>query len=121
MLGNDVRNMSPWTKKILIKKEVIAIGQDRAGLPGTRIKSDAGMEIWARLLQDGAKAVVLFKKGDSSSLLTVSFSEIAMNDKVKVRDLFRRFFKRITRPYFLLCSTQIIADVLNPSFFATAR
>ena len=87
MLGNDVRNMSQETKRILINKEVIAISQDKAGIQGIRIKSDANMEIWARQLHDESKAVVLFNKSASNAKLTINFSEIAMIDKVKVRDL----------------------------------
>jgi len=87
ILGNEVRNMLPEIKMILLNKEVIEINQDKAGMPGTKIKSDNNMEIWVRQLYDGTKAVVLFNKTNSDSQLSVNFSEIGMTEKVKVRDL----------------------------------
>lgn len=88
-LGNDVRNISPEVKKILLNKEVIAVNQDKAGISGFKVISDNNMEIWVRPLHDGTKAVVLFNKTDSNSQLSVKFSEIGMSKKVKVRDLWK--------------------------------
>lgn len=87
ILGNDVRNMTPEARIILLNKEVIAINQDKAGKQGIRIKSDDQMEIWVKQLHDDNKAVVLFNKKESSAKLTVNFAEIDMSQKVKVRDL----------------------------------
>ena len=41
LAGNDIRNMTPEIKSILMNNEVIAIDQDRAGMQGK-----AGLAIW---------------------------------------------------------------------------
>ena len=52
ILGNDVRNMSLETKSILLNKEVLAIDKDKAGKPGTRIKTDDKMLFWSFIINE---------------------------------------------------------------------
>jgi alpha-galactosidase len=87
ILGNDVRSMSAATKDILLNKEIIAVDQDAATKPGSRVLSDDKREIWVKQLKDGSKAVVLFNKEDTETTLTLNFKDIGAAQKVKIRDL----------------------------------
>jgi len=52
MAGNDLRNMSEDTRKILTAKEVIAINQDPFGQQGRRVlTTQNGIEVWKKDLR----------------------------------------------------------------------
>jgi len=89
MAGNDVRSMTPDTGEILTNTEVIAINQDKLGREGRRVKKDGDLEVWARPLADGSRAVILFNRGTSESDIAVAWQEIAYpaHLSAKVRDL----------------------------------
>ena len=57
--GNDVRSMTPEIAEILTNAEVIAVNQDKLGREGRRIRKDGDLEVWARPLSDGSRAVIL--------------------------------------------------------------
>ena len=92
MAGNDVSAMSAEIREILTNKEVIAVDQDALGKQGTRIRDDGDLEVWAKDLSDGAKAVVLFNRGTAAASLTVSWTELGMRAgaSLKVRDLWTK-------------------------------
>jgi alpha-galactosidase len=87
--GNDVRSMSADTKEILLNKEVIAIDQDALGREGHRISKNGDLEIWARPLKDGGRAVILFNRGTTGSEIGVTWEQIGYPGHLsaKVRDL----------------------------------
>lgn len=87
ILGNDVRNMSEATKQILLNKEIIAVDQDKATKPGSRVISDDQKEIWVKQLNDGSKAIVIFNKQDTEATLSLNFKDINITKKAKIRDL----------------------------------
>src|ERR1700683_5443046 len=60
--GNDVRHMTPDIKAILTNKEVIAVDQDPLGREGHRVWKDGDREVWSKELQNGSRAVILFKR-----------------------------------------------------------
>jgi alpha-galactosidase len=87
--GNDVRSMSPEIKEILTNSEAIAVNQDKLGREGCRIRKDGDLEVWAKPLSDGSRAVILFNRGATEADVGVSWEEIAYPNhlSVKVRDL----------------------------------
>jgi alpha-galactosidase len=89
MSGNDVRSMTPEVKEILTNKEVIAIDQDKLGRQGRRVSKNGDLEIWARPLSDGGRAVILFNRGGAESDISVTWEQIAYPNHLsaKVRDL----------------------------------
>ena len=56
ILGNDIRDMSPETKAILMNPDVIAIDQDSLGVQGLKYKSENGLEFWFKPLVNDAWA-----------------------------------------------------------------
>jgi alpha-galactosidase len=92
MAGNDVRNMSPEIRDILTNKEVIGVDQDALGRQGARIRDDGDLEVWAKDLTGGARAVVLFNRGTTAASLKVSWAELGLGAgaSLKVRDLWAK-------------------------------
>ena len=91
MAGNDLRTMSPATREILTNPEVIAVDQDPLGRQGRRVAKRGDLEVWARELHDGSRAVVLFNRGETDADVGVSWPEIGYPAHIEatVRDLWR--------------------------------
>ena len=89
MAGNDLRSMSREVAEILTNREVIAVDQDPLGMQGRRVKRDGELEVWAKQLADGGRAVVLFNRGPKAADVSVSWTDIGYPPHLtaKVRDL----------------------------------
>lgn len=87
MAGNDLQKMSASTLEILSNKEAIAIDQDPLGKQATAIFKKGDIQILARELKDGSKAVGLFNTGPKSQMATLNFLDLKINGKQKIRDL----------------------------------
>ena len=87
LAGNDLSTMTPETVALLTNKDVIAVDQDRAGRQGDRVSAVGPVEIWARSLADGSKAVGIFNRHPSTMSATVDFKQLGFNHAVKARDL----------------------------------
>jgi len=91
MAGNDLRDMKPEIQAILNNKEVIAVNQDPLGRQARRVRKDGDLEVWAKPLKDGNRAVVLFNRSSSEQSLSVTWEEIGYPDHLSaaVRDLWQ--------------------------------
>lgn len=81
MAGNDLRNMSAETRGILTNREVIAVDQDVLGKQGQCILKRDGIEIWAKPLHDGSRAVGIFNRSETMSDIKVTWAELGMMAK----------------------------------------
>ncbi len=87
LAGNDLTQMKPETIALLTNREVIAMDQDPAGIQGDRVSTEGPMEIWARPLAGGSKAVGLFNRHPSPMDMQVDFRQLGFQGRVKVRDV----------------------------------
>ena len=89
MAGHDVRTMSPSTKEILTNREVIAVDQDPLGKQGILVGEDKSeLQVWAKPLADGSRAVALLNRSATPAKITASFARIGLHvDSASVRDL----------------------------------
>jgi alpha-galactosidase len=87
LAGNDLTQMSAETRAILTNREVIAIDQDPSGLQGDRVHAEGQLEIWARSLSGGARAVGLFNRSDQPAYIEVAFKDVGVARPSKVRDV----------------------------------
>ena len=89
--GNDLRNMRPEIQNILTNKEVIAVDQDSLGREGERVGKDGNLEVWAKQLKDGSRAVVLFNRGGTEEKITAAWENLGYPDHLtaSVRDLWQ--------------------------------
>jgi len=90
--GNDLRDMKPEIQQILTNKEVIAVNQDTLGREGRRVRKDGDLEVWAKQLKDGNRAVLLFNRGASEQNVAVAWDDLGYPDHVSatVRDLWQK-------------------------------
>jgi alpha-galactosidase len=89
--GNDLRNMRREIQDILINQEVIAVDQDSLGREGERVRKDGNLEVWAKQLKDGSRAVVLFNRGGTEEKITAAWDALGYPDHLaaSVRDLWQ--------------------------------
>jgi alpha-galactosidase len=91
LAGNDLRDMTPATKEILLNREVIAVNQDRGGKQGRRISQNGEQEIWVRELSGDDLAVGVFNRGAVAADVTVRWTDLGIKKSVKsVRDLWEK-------------------------------
>lgn len=87
LAGNDLSDMSPETRDILMNKKIIAIDQDRLGRQGKRIWLEGPLEIWTRQLSGGRRAVAFFNRGESANDFGSANSVIAALGKKNYREI----------------------------------
>lgn len=87
MAGNDLANMTPETRSILLNKEVIAIDQDALGKAGDRAYQTGPLEVWSRHLSGGDLAVGLFNRTRIPTKMTLRLSALGWSGPAAARDL----------------------------------
>jgi alpha-galactosidase len=87
LAGNDLSTMTPETIALLTNREVIGVDQDSAGKQGDRVTTEGPIEVWARPLADGAKAVGIFNRHHLPMETKVDFHTLGFAHAVKARDL----------------------------------
>ena len=78
--------MTPETLSILANKGVIAIDQDPMGKQGDRVHAEGPLEVWARPLAGGAKAVGLFNLGDRPANMEVTTAQLGLKGALAMHD-----------------------------------
>jgi alpha-galactosidase len=83
--------MRPEIHDILTNKEVIAVDQDGLGRQGERVAKNGDLEVWAKQLKDGSRAVLLLNRGGSSQEITAKWEDIGypVGVSASVRDLWQ--------------------------------
>ncbi len=87
LAGNDLTTMTPETAAILGNKGVIAIDQDPLGKQGDRVRQEGPLEIWAKPLKGGAKAVGLFNLSDLPANVELKASDVGFKGAAAMRDV----------------------------------
>lgn len=89
--GNDLRDMRPEIHDILTNKEVIAVDQDPLGREGERVWKNGDLEVWAKQLRDGSRAVILLNRGNAEKEITAKWEDLGYSSHIaaSVRDLWQ--------------------------------
>ena len=82
--------LDPFTLSLLTNDEVIDVDQDPLGKPGRRVFRQGPLEVWARDLEDGTKAVGLFNRGDGTVEVGATWADLGLSGRQTVRDLWRQ-------------------------------
>jgi alpha-galactosidase len=87
--GNDLRDMKQAIHDILTNKEVIAVDQDPLGREGERVWKNGDLEVWAKQLKDGSRAVILLNRGSAAAEVSANWEDLGYPNGVSasVRDL----------------------------------
>jgi alpha-galactosidase len=90
LIGCDMTKLDDFTLNLLTNDEVLDVSQDPLGHQAARIAKDGSLEIWAKDLEDGSKAVGLFNRGEDTAKATVKWSDLGVSGQQSVRDLWRQ-------------------------------
>jgi alpha-galactosidase len=90
LIGCDLSQMDDFTLNLLSNDEVIAVDQDPLGRQATRISKMGNLEIWAKDMQDGTKAIGFFNRGETPSMIQVKWADLGLHGRHRVRDLWRQ-------------------------------
>src|SRR5205823_14974585 len=110
LIGAPVEQMDDFTLSLLTNDEVLAIDQDSLGKsarlidsqgpevklenvrPGrdTQTRTLPQGQVWAKELEDGARAVGLFNTGERPMKVSADFSKLKLEGKQIARDLWRQ-------------------------------
>ncbi|MGA7497185.1 MAG: NPCBM/NEW2 domain-containing protein [Isosphaeraceae bacterium] len=90
LIGCDLTRLDEFTLNLLTNDEVIEVNQDPLGVQARRIYKRDDVEVWAKPLEDGSRAVGLFNVGEDEQPVSIRWRELAMNGPLQVRDLWRQ-------------------------------
>src|SRR5208337_4355737 len=79
-----------FTLSLLTNDEVIDVDQDPLGKSALRVAKTDDIEVWAKDMEDGSKAVGFFNRGESAAVVTARWSDVGVTGKQVVRDLWRQ-------------------------------
>lgn len=105
LIGCDMDQLDDFTMNLLSNDEVLAVNQDMLGQQAVPLLREGGLEVWAKDLADGSKAVGIFYTGassddplemfaweeriDSKSVI-LNWEDIGLEGTHQVRDLWRQ-------------------------------
>jgi alpha-galactosidase len=90
LIGCDMTKMDAFTLGLLTNDEVLDVDQDPLGRQAARVAQEGPLQVWAKDMQDGSKAVGLFNTGELSSPVAVKWSDLGVTGRQTVRDLWRQ-------------------------------
>jgi alpha-galactosidase len=90
IFSGDMAKLDPFTLNVLCNHEVIAVDQDPLGRQARILRKTEREFVLLKELQDGAKALGVFNLGNAPAKLSVSWADLGVTGKQKVRDLWRQ-------------------------------
>jgi len=90
LLGCDLAQLDEFTLNLLTNDEVLEVNQDPLGAQAARVLRDIDVEVWAKDMEDGSKAVGLFNRGPIELSARVGWSDLNIDGPQRVRDLWRQ-------------------------------
>jgi len=90
MIGADMAQLDEWTVDLLTNDEVLDVTMDTLGIAGGPVWKGGRLEVWARPLHDGTRAVGLFNRGLKPYEVPVRFEDLGLEGAQPVRDLWQR-------------------------------
>jgi alpha-galactosidase len=87
IFSGDITRLDPFTLSLLTNDEVLDVDQDPLGKPGRRVAKTGDLEVWARDMEDGSKAVGLFNRGEGTVAVTARWADLGLKGLQRVRDL----------------------------------
>ena len=90
LIGCDMTQLDAFTLNLLSNDEVLEVNQDPLGRQASRVGKDGLLEVWAKDMEDGSKAVGLFNRSEFDTRARASWQTLGIKGKQKVRDLWRQ-------------------------------
>jgi alpha-galactosidase len=90
LIGCDMAQLDEFTLNLLTNDEVLEVSQDPLGKQAARVAKDGDIEVWAKDMEDGSKAVGLFNRGEFEAPAKATWVALGLSGKQTVRDLWRQ-------------------------------
>jgi alpha-galactosidase len=90
LIGCDMTRLDDFALNLLTNDEVLEVSQDPLGRQAGRVAQDGSLELWAKDMEDGSKAVGLFNRSEFEATVKATWQALGLNGKQKVRDLWRQ-------------------------------
>jgi len=87
LIGCDMTQLDEFTYSLLTNDEVLDINQDVLGKQAARIVQYGSVEVWAKDLEDGSKAVGMFNRRLFPAPLTVTWKDLGITGNYVIRDV----------------------------------
>lgn len=89
-LGCDLTKLDDFTLNLITNDEVLEVDQDPLGKQGRQVQLGPYSIALIKELEDGTKAIGLFNLGDKKNKIKLNLSDIGIEGKQSVRDLWRQ-------------------------------
>ncbi len=91
LLGCDLTKLDDFTLSLLTNDELLDVNQDPLARQASLIYRDqpGQVEVWAKSMEDGSKAVGLFNRSPAETNITAKWSDLGITGSQTVRDLWR--------------------------------
>ncbi len=90
LIGCDMTQLDPFTLNLLENDEVLAVDQDPLGKEAITVAKNGDTRVYAKDLADGSKAVGFFNLGENETQVQVNWTDLGLEGKRHVRDLWRQ-------------------------------
>jgi alpha-galactosidase len=90
IFSGDMNHLDEFTLNVLCNAEVIGVDQDPLGRQARVIRHTGDDFVLAKPLEDGSLAVGLFNLGEAPAKLSVTWAELGLAGRRRVRDLWRQ-------------------------------
>jgi alpha-galactosidase len=90
LLGCDLTKLDEFTINLLANDEVLDVNQDSLGKQAVRSSNEGDLQVYAKDLADGSKAVGLFNLGNQPAMVAAKWSDLNISGPHAVRDLWRQ-------------------------------
>ncbi|MGD1042897.1 MAG: glycoside hydrolase family 27 protein, partial [Sedimentisphaerales bacterium] len=107
LIGCPLDQLDDFTKNLLTNDEVLAINQDPLGKIAKQIYASGPLQVLAKDLEDGSKAVGFFNTGEEPNAVKITWQQLGVTGNQTVRDLWRQKnigtykdgFEAVVRPH----------------------
>jgi alpha-galactosidase len=90
LIGCDMTQLDDFTLNLLTNDEVLEVNQDPLGHQASRVAQEGPLEVWAKSMEDGSKAVGLFNRSEFPAAVRAAWPTLGLAGRQKVRDLWRQ-------------------------------
>ena len=88
-MTNDLRNLTPDDRRILLNSEIIAINQDPLGIAAERKVNTDTHQIFVRPLSNGRHAIAIINTADTAQKLSADLNRLGIEGRHNLRDVWQ--------------------------------
>lgn len=88
-MTNDLRNLTPDDRRILLNREIIAINQDPLGIAAERKVNTDTHQIFVRPLSNGRHAIAIINTADTAQKLSADLNRLGIEGRHNLRDVWQ--------------------------------